>query len=246
MKKLLNSIYSVYVFGSYFFCLSLFLIAGILTAWLPTRSRFLFIYRFAHIVTNIWGFFTGVRLRREQVEKLDPQQTYVMVANHVNMLDIIMAGTLVIHPMYTLIKKEFFKVPVLGLVARMLTIPVDRSSPSSKKKSMDLMLQKLKAGFSVLVFPEGTRNRSGDTLMRFHDGAFSVAIASQLPILPIVLLNSRDLQPVNTFRAYPGTASLRFLDPIPTQGLQPKDLPALKQQVWDRMSQEITPLSQSV
>lgn len=239
MKDIINRLYSVYVFGTYFVFMLAILTCIILTMWLPERPRNLAFSNFSRVLTDIWGFFSRIRMGRENAEKMDTKQSYVIVCNHVNMLDILIVGTQFRIPVYTLVKQEFFKVPVLAQIIRGVTIPVDRSSRASKSKSLQLMVRKLQAGFSIIIFPEGTRNRDNVILQRFHDGAFSTAIAAQVPLLPVVILNSKDMQPVGTFRANPGKAILRFLDPISTEGLQSTDAPALKEQVRNLLLAEL-------
>lgn len=239
MKNFFNLLYSVFVFGTYFVFMLVILTCVILTMWLPARPRNLAFSHFSRLITDFWGLFSGIRFRREQAEKLDPKQSYVIVCNHVNMLDILICGTQFRVPFYTLVKKEFFDIPVLAQIIRGVTIPVDRSSRESKRKSIQLMIRKLKEGFSIIIFPEGTRNRADIILQNFHDGAFSTAISAQVPILPTVILNSKNMQPVGTFRARPGTAILRFLDPVPTKGLKNSDVPALKEQVRSLMLKEL-------
>ena len=121
----------------------------------------------------------------------------------------------------------------------MNSVPVDRSSKESRKESFERMVEKIKQKTSILIFPEGTRNRTKLPLKDFFDGGFRLAITSQVPIIPIVLLNIRKLQPVGTFLVAPGKVSLNFLDPIPTKGLTLKDVETLKQTVFETMQRFI-------
>jgi 1-acyl-sn-glycerol-3-phosphate acyltransferase len=239
MKDFLNRLYSIYAFGTYFVCMLLIMTLTILSMWLPARQKILFFSFYSRMITDTWGLLTGIRLGRENAEKLDKTKSYVIVCNHVNMLDILIVGTQFRHPVYTLVKKEFFKIPVLAQIIRGIVIPVDRSSRASKAKSLQVMTEKLHAGFSIIIFPEGTRNRGDIILQNFHDGAFNVAISAQVPVLPVVILNSKNMQPVNKFRVNPGKAVLRFLDPIPTTDLKLTDVPVLKNQVRELMLREL-------
>lgn len=240
MKDWLNRIYSIYAFGTYFICMLLIMTLTILSAWLPARQKILFFSFYSRMITDAWGLWTDIRLGRENPEKLDKTKSYVIVCNHVNMLDILITGTQFRHPVYTLVKKEFLKIPVLKQIIQGIVIPVDRSSKASRAKSLQMMIQKLHDGFSLVIYPEGTRNRSDLILQKFHDGAFNVAISAQVPILPVVILNSKDMQPVNTFRARPGRAILRFLDPIPTEGMDLSDTAALKEKVRGIILEQLT------
>jgi 1-acyl-sn-glycerol-3-phosphate acyltransferase len=74
------------------------------------------------------------------------------------------------------------------------------------------MVTSLKGGLSLLIFPEGTRNRTPEPTKDFYDGAFKAAIAAQVNVAPFVLINIRHLQPVDSKLVYPGRVTMRFLD----------------------------------
>ena len=160
---------------------------------------------------------------------IEREQPYVIVSNHRNMLDIVMAGSRIQHPFQPLVKEEVMKVPLFGtLLLRVTSIPVNRSNADSRKKSFQRMVDRVKSGTSILIFAEGTRNRTKHPLKTFYAGGFRVATEAQVPILPIVLLDIRDKQPVDSFRAKPGIVKLHILPPIPTSGLTEADVPALQ------------------
>jgi 1-acyl-sn-glycerol-3-phosphate acyltransferase len=98
------------------------------------------------------------------------------------------------------------------------------------------MVEWMKNGLSLLVFPEGTRNRTPEPTKEFYDGAFKAAIAAGADIAPFVLINIRDLQPVDSSLVMPGKITMRFLDPVTTKGLTEADAPALKEKVRGMIS----------
>jgi 1-acyl-sn-glycerol-3-phosphate acyltransferase len=136
-------------------------------------------------------------------------------------------------------KIEMRKIPIFGWVYPYVVIMVDRSSLESKRKSMLTLMQKLKEGISIFIFPEGKMNQSKDTLLPFHDGAFRIAVETQMPIMPMVILNSRHIMPRHEFQPRPGTITTRFLSPVYTTGLTIRDIPRLKEQVYHMMKQAI-------
>jgi 1-acyl-sn-glycerol-3-phosphate acyltransferase len=113
----------------------------------------------------------------------------------------------------------------------MTSLGVDRANPESRKKTAEKMVQSMKNGLSLLVFPEGTRNRTPEPTKDFYDGAFRAAIAAQASIAPFVLINIRSLQPVDSNLVYPGMVTVRFLDPIPTAGMSEDETAKLKERV---------------
>lgn len=242
MKRLgnfINAIYSFYVFGTYFFFMTAILIFTAGTVWLPEKIRLIGFYRFSRLMTGMWGLITGVWMSVIHAKKRDPKQTYVFVGNHLNIFDILMIGTLIPHPMRVVVKREFLKVPILGFIISLVTIMIDRTTKRGRAQGMKDMSNCLKRGISITVFAEGTRNRTGEPLKKFHDGAFVMAIQSQKPIMPFLLINTRQIQPVDTFRARPGHGRLMLLDPIPTEGLKDSDVQALKAKVHDIMEAAI-------
>ena len=182
-----------------------------------------------------WAFLSGITLETNGHDKIHREGTYVFILNHRNMFDMILAGSCIQHSFQPLVKKELFKIPLLGWLFAMASVPVNRSNAESRKQSFDLMMSRIKEKTSILIFPEGTRNRTPKPLKDFYDGGFRLAIANEVPIVPIILLNLSRLQPVDTFRVYPGTVSLNFLDLVETKGMTEEDVPALKKKVYDIM-----------
>lgn len=241
LAKLLNVVYSIYAFGSFFVTLFLSFFVYVLISWLPLSEpkRLRLIYTYNNIWFDIWGMCTGIVMETRGKEHLDSAQTYVLIGNHCNVLDIIIVGSRVVHPFKPLIKKELLKVPILGIMLKMISIVVDRTSKQSRAQSYQRMVRSLEKEISVLIFPEGTRNRSGQPLKSFYDGAFKLAINSQTPILPILLLNVRSLNPVGTFNVRPGRIILEYLPPVPVKGLTENDIPRIKQEIYEMMEKKI-------
>ena len=203
------------------------------------KKRLRLIYRVHRWWILSCELLAGVRMHVSGHDKINPDQSYVFVANHNNMLDIPLVGSTIQHPWKSLAKREILNIPLIGWIIGNISLMVDRSSRDSRSNSLISMQQHLRRGISILVFPEGTRNRSGEALKRFHPGAFRTAISTQLPIMPIVILGIRSLQPVDTFELYPGPVEMRFLDPIPTKGLTEADQGKLMKEIFEKMEAEI-------
>lgn len=134
-----------------------------------------------------------------------------------------------------LAKKELLKIPVFGWIAKSAAVIVDRSSGESRKKSMDKLKKILADGTSILLFAEGTQNRSKEPLQPFKDGAFRIAIDTQQPILPMVVVGAGPLMPPGTIRLKPGKVKIIVAPEIPTEGLTTDDQHRLKQQTFGIM-----------
>ncbi len=240
MNKLLNLIYVFYVWITFSIWVPIMALVHLGAKLIRDEHRRLrFIYRAHRVWIGSWELLTRINIQVLQADKIHPEQVYIFTANHNNLLDIPVVGSSIIHPWKSLVKREILSYPLVGWLIRNISIPVDRASKESRHQSLLTMIHHLQSGISVLVFPEGTRNRSQDPLKRFHPGAFRAAIAAQVPVMPIVLTGIREMQPVDTLAFYPGTLTMRFLDPIPTQGLVEADEPRLREKVYAIMEREI-------
>jgi 1-acyl-sn-glycerol-3-phosphate acyltransferase len=136
-----------------------------------------------------------------------------------------------------LAKKELLKIPVFGLIARGATVIVDRSSGESRKKSLDKLKATLAEGISILLFAEGTQNRSKEVLQPFKDGAFRLAIDTQMPLLPMVVIGAGPLMPPGTINLRPGLIKIVVGPEISTTGMT--ETIALKNHTFEVMKEMI-------
>jgi 1-acyl-sn-glycerol-3-phosphate acyltransferase len=199
--------------------------------------------RISYFFLKSWGFLfglcSGIRFKTANRKDVPRNQPFVYVSNHNSYLDSPAFVLAIPGQFRPLGKIEMKKIPIFGWVYPYVVIMVDRSSLESKRKSMLTLMQKLKEGISIFIFPEGKMNQSSDTLLPFHDGAFRIAVETQMPIMPMVILNSRYIMPRHEFQPRPGTITTRFLSPVPTSGLTVNDIPRLKAQVYTMMKQAV-------
>ena len=178
--------------------------------------------------------------------KRPPAGRYIIVANHISYLD-----TLVIFPAIPgyfrpLGKKEMSKIPVIGFIYKQVVIMVDRNNAHSRAKSMRLLWRTLKRERNIIIFPEGTFNETANTLKKFYDGAFRLAINTQTAIFPIVLLDTVNRWHYSAWwKLWPGTNRVVYLQPIDVAGLTMDNLPELKQKVFTIMETELKKHSHS-
>jgi 1-acyl-sn-glycerol-3-phosphate acyltransferase len=131
-------------------------------------------------------------------DRIDPNTTYVMVANHLSLLDILVLFRLFTHFAWVS-KIENFKVPVIGWNMSMNGyIKLVRGDRGSADRMMSQCRQSLGRGTSIMMFPEGTRSRDGN-LKKFKPGAFELALQMGVPILPIVVSGTGDALPKKGF-----------------------------------------------
>ena len=175
-------------------------------------------------INPLWRFrTTGVRVR-------DPRRPYVAVANHESFADIFLLSHLP-WEMKWLSKEAIFKIPLMGWMMQMAgDIAVRRNDPHSRARALEACRDRLSKGVSVMIMPEGTRSATGEVL-RFHDGAFRLAVETGCPILPIALAGTRTAIAKGSWVMNPATAVACVLPPVETTGLTLEDVPALRDRV---------------
>jgi 1-acyl-sn-glycerol-3-phosphate acyltransferase len=193
-------------------------------------------YFFLWLWSWIFSLLTFIRYKFYGTENFRKGQSYIYVSNHTSYLDIPGLTILLPGQFRPLAKKELLKIPIFGWIAKSAAIIVDRSSPESRKKSIDQLKAFLKAGISILIFAEGTQNRTDRILQPFHDGAFRIAVDTQQPILPIVVIGAGRLMPPGTINLKPGLIRIYAGKEIPTVGLTVSEMKELKQRTVDVMS----------
>ena len=157
----------------------------------------------------------------------DPRRPYVVVANHESFVDILLISHLPFE-MKWLSKSEFFKFPFAGWAMRIVgDIRLERGDLRSGVKALAECRKWLGRRVSVMIFPEGTRTPSGP-LGEFHEGAFRIAIQTGAPILPLAVVGTREGLIKGDWRFGRSDAEVRVLEPIPTDGMTKRDVPALR------------------
>ena len=194
-----------------------------------------------HKVSRFWASFLFacffIRLDIKGRELINPKQPYVFVCNHRSQLDIPLFARACVNTFRFLSKEEVTKIPLIGYVVKRLYITVDRKSKEDRAKSIVKMQDSLlKEKISVVLFPEGTRNRTSEPLIDFKDGAFRLAIDTKLPIAVLTILNSGSFSPANKFmQLKPGTLKAVWTEPIATDMMTSDDVPRLKEQIRQRI-----------
>jgi 1-acyl-sn-glycerol-3-phosphate acyltransferase len=240
--KLISTIadffYKVWVFLVFTVFMIIFLPGLVLPFFFGQKAGWLG-YAFLWIWSWVFSMLTFIRYEYIGKENFKKGKSYIYVSNHTSFLDLPGLRMLLPGQFRPLAKKELKKIPIFGWIAQAATIIVDRSSPESRKKSIDKLKAALRSGISILIFAEGTQNRSKEVLQPFHDGAFRIAVDTQQPILPMVVIGAGKLMPPGTIQVKPGKIRIYVGEEIPTEGLTVKEVPALKQRTFDAMQQMI-------
>ncbi len=172
----------------------------------------------------LWTFTTSGDLPENM------REPYVVVSNHESFVDILLISHLPTE-MKWMSKVEIMKIPLVGWMMRWARdIPLNRGSSTSGAAALMASKERLDTNVSVMIFPEGTRSKTGE-LRKFRAGAFNLAIDAQVPILPLAVYGTRDALRKNDWRLGYAEAEVRVLDPVPTAGMTTADMPALRDKV---------------
>lgn len=191
-----------------------------------------------HQLNRLWGkliLFMG-RIRVRHVGYHFPDIPCILVANHRSYLDIPVCYVSFPPRMAFLGKAELAKIPLYGWTYRRLHVVVDRKDPAARKKSLLAVARKLKAGISILVYPEGT-TKHPRPLGRFYDGAFALAVELNVPLLPFVIIGTdRCLSADGRFLMQPGEVLCIFHPLIYPEG---ETVESLREKVYHWMEKTL-------
>ena len=163
-------------------------------------------------------YITPVWVTVEGAENAEPGKTYVVVINHQSQYDIFVVYGWLRLDLKWVLKAELRKLPGVGIGCEKAGhIYVDRSNPEQARKSVQDALDKVGGGIGILFFAEGTRSQDG-RLLPFKKGAFRVATSQNLPVLPVTLVGTRDIQKPKSLMIFPGRVRLVIHPPIEAPG----------------------------
>lgn len=157
---------------------------------------------------------SGVRIDIKGIDQLHRKVPVIIVANHQSVCDIFLMGSLVAEPFKFIGKKEFLAIPFIGWILRFSQhITFNRNNRKQSMKAVKQAGEALDQGFSIVVFPEGTRTSDGE-IKAFQSGPFYLAIKKQVPVVPIRLCGFREVLPKHSLRFRPNRSSVIIGNPI--------------------------------
>src|SRR5688500_414223 len=177
----------------------------------------------------------GIKVRLHNEDRMRSGAPRIFVSNHVSWFDVLTLASVL--PRYKFIgKAELFRIPIFGRAARAAgMIPIQRENRKSAFESYRVAADRIRAGASVVVFPEGTRGHSY-ALRQFKKGPFVLAVAAGVPIVPVVVHGTLHVMPRTTFRVRSGVVDIHFLEPIDASGLTYEDRNRLSRAAWERVA----------
>jgi len=193
--------------------------------------------RWHRIVSKVWMAIylplIGCPLRVKGAEYFEKGKSCIVVCNHRSFMDVPVSTPFMPRANKTIAKKGFAAVPVFGWIYSLGAVLIDRKNEQSRKQGYVKMKEVLQIGLDMVIYPEGTRNRTNLPLQPFHDGAFRLAVETGTPIVPALIFNTRKIMPPNKpFFLLPHIIEMHFLSPQSPDGLP---VQALKEKVFERM-----------
>jgi 1-acyl-sn-glycerol-3-phosphate acyltransferase len=201
-----------------------------LTYLLPDpKSTDIFI-KIARLWMWVWLRLVGCPLKVKGRENFIKGRSFIVTCNHNSLLDIPLSSPFIPGPNKTIAKTSFANIPLFGWFYTKGSVLVDRNSEKSRRKSFEEMKAVLRKGMHMCIYPEGTRNRTGEPLKKFYAGAFKLAVDTHTSIIPAIIFNTKKALPVHkSFYFIPHVLRMQFLEPV-----EPGDLSSdqLKEKVF--------------
>ena len=188
------------------------------------------------IVLYGMGFYAEVHKMQEVV----PQKSYMFIANHTSMIDVMLMLVVVKTPLVFVGKEELTKIPIFGFFFKRSSITVNRGCAQSRKEVYFKAQERLSNGLSICIFPEGlVPSDENVVLSEFKNGAFRLAIEHQIPIIPMTFYDCKKRFSYTFFSGSPGKMRIKIHPFISTEKCTLKDKNSLKKQAFDLIYNEL-------
>ena len=212
-----------------------FLVLSILT-----ESGYPYFFKMARIWSKVILFGMGFYYKIDKEQEFDKEKSYMFIANHTSMVDIMLMLVSVRKPFVFVGKQELSKIPLFGFFYRRTCILVDRSNSKSKHSVFERAQKRINQGLSICIFPEGkVPDDESIVLDEFKNGAFRLAIDHQLTIVPIVFLDNKKRYSYTIFSGKPGLLRVKVLSFIDTNNKTKTDLNEIRDCSWSLIHDEL-------
>lgn len=243
LMKYIRTFFSV-LWRSWFYLwmlIVILLLSPLLLATIWSDSTYPTFFKVARLWAKLTFYGMGMSIEIESAYALEKGKSYMFIANHTSMMDIMMMLILVKdNPFVFVGKKELAKLPIFGFFYKKTCILVDRKDSKSRYQVFESAQKKLNKGLSICIFPEGgVPDDRRVVLDSFKDGAFRLAIDHQIPIVPIAIGYLKYYFPFQWGIGKPGNVPVVILPPITTAGCSQENKKELKdkahQAVWEQV-----------
>lgn len=199
-----------------------------------------FFFKLARIWSKCILIGMGLGWKIDTLQKPEKGKSYMFVANHTSMLDImLMLVTIKDNPFVFVGKKELAKIPLFGFFYKRTCILVDRTSAKSRQAVFLSAQRRLKSGLSICIFPEGMVPEEEIALAEFKDGAFRLAINHKIPIVPITFHDNKKRFSYTFFSGGPGMLRVKIHKFLKTEHLKIENTKELNTQAFNIISESL-------
>lgn len=189
-----------------------------------------FFFKLARIWAKFILFGMGFWYKVTTEETPEANKSYMFIANHTSMIDIMLMLAVVKNPFVFVGKKELSKIPLFGFFYKRTSILVDRDSAKSRFEVYEQAQRRLNQGLSICIFPEGKVPEEHILLDEFKDGAFRLALEHQIPIVPMTFLDNKKRFSYTFFSGSPGIMRVKMHKFINTALLELDSKKALREE----------------
>lgn len=223
-----------------FWGLSLLIVGPIMFLHAILTGNIMPLYRIGMKLGMTGARLAGVTIEVRGLENLQPNCNYIFMSNHVSNLDPPVFIPRIPGRCSVLIKKEVFRIPILGRLLKLAEmVPVDRSNREAAIESVHSAEEVLQRGLNMVIFPEGTRSPDG-RLLPFKKGPFHLAMEAGVPVVPVTILGTAECWPKGTWSIRPGKATVIFHPPINPSGFKDREelMAAVRQSIASALPED--------
>jgi 1-acyl-sn-glycerol-3-phosphate acyltransferase len=200
-------------------------------------------YPYFFVMARIWAKFIlfGMGFRTKVNFEQEPEEgkSYMFVANHTSMADIMLMLSITKNPFVFVGKKELAKIPLFGFFYKRTCILVDRSNSKSRMQVFERAQKRLNQGLSICIFPEGGVPDESIVLDSFKDGAFRLAVEHEIPIVPMTFYDNKRLFSYTFLSGSPGLMRVKVHRFFETKNQNPEYKKTVKETVRNVILNEL-------
>ncbi len=237
-KNLFRLVWRLWFYGV--FLITIIIIFPLLIVVTSSDNLYPVFFKVARAWAKTILFLMGFKAKIDCAEKIHPKKSYMFIANHTSMIDVMLMLVIAKNPFVFVGKVELAKIPIFGFFYKRTCILVDRSSPRSRKEVYTRARKRLNDDVSICIFPEGkVPDDESIVLDVFQNGAFRLAIEHQIPIIPISFYDCKKRFSYTFFSGCPGNLRAKVHPFIDTKDLTLKDREPLKKQSFNLLYNDL-------
>ena len=235
VKEIFARIWAIWAMISFIITFALIFLPSMCCYLIPEPKGQAIFITIARIWMRVWLNLVGCTVKVKGRQYFASGEQYIVTFNHNTLLDVPLSAPFVPGANKTIAKKSFTKIPLFGFYYAKGSVLVDRKSEASRVESFEKMKATLANNMHMSIYPEGTRNRSGNPLKKFYSGAFKLAVATEKSVIPCLLFNTAKAMPNNKFFYFlPASLEMHFLPPISSKSISAEELKEkVFQTMWD-------------